>query len=451
MVKNYVLDTSILIANPKSIYGFEDNNIYICGTTLQELDKKKTLVGEVGYNARECCRILDSLRQKGDFLKGIPLDNGGRLYVEPNGIDASLLPNGYSLTVPDNRIISTCLWLNNHQAKNVILLTNDVSMRVNATICGLNVQEVRNDIVDDESYTGHIDLDTTSDIIDKLYKEGSIDWTALNRDDIKLLPNEFVTLHNGKHSALSVYRKGKLFSIKERQLFGGIRPLNKMQYYAIWALMAPVDEVPLVILKGEPGTAKTFLSLAAGLSQVYLGQGEREANEYNHILISRPNTQTSDPGFGYLPGELDEKMAPLIASYRDNLEEIVRNKEKSEDNEQVEVQIEDWFQSGTIELCPLNFIRGRSLHHSYIICDEAQNANRLLIRDVITRAGKGSKIIIAGDPTQCDVPTLDKRNNGLVYASDKMKESPLCAIITFEAEHCVRSPLAEEASKLLSL
>ena len=449
MIKNYLMDTSTLLENPQNIYGFEDNNVIICGTTLQELDSKKKVPGLVGYNARECCRILDELRESGDLIHGVALPNGGKLYVEPNGIQESLLPKGYKIEVPDNRIISTCLWLKQN-GKDPILLTNDVSMRVNATICGVKVQKIKNDI-QDTSYTGHMDLDVESEVINKIYKNGSIAWEDVHRDDVQPLCNQFITLHCDKQSALSVFREGELINIKEKQLFGGIRPLNKMQTYAIWALTQPVDKIPLVILKGEPGTAKTFLSLAAGLSQVYLGQGRRSDDEYNHILISRPNTQTSDPGFGYLPGELDEKMAPLIASYRDNLEEIVRNKEKGEDREQIEVQIDDWFETGTIELCPLNFIRGRSLHNSYIICDEAQNANKLLIRDVITRAGHGSKIIVAGDPTQCDVPTLDKKNNGLVFAADKMKGNSLCAIISFPSENCVRSPLAETASKLLTL
>ena len=165
---------------------------------------------------------------------------------------------------------------------------------------------------------------------------------------------------------------------------------------------------------------------------------------YNKIYISRPNAGSSDPGFGYLPGDLDEKMAPLLANYYDNLESIFKNN-SNEDNANIRMQIEDLFESETIEICPLNFIRGRSINNSYIICDEAQNATKNLIRDVITRAGIGTKVVIIGDERQCDAPGLDSKNNGLVYCIDKMKDSPFAAILRFSENNCVRSPLAEEA------
>lgn len=468
MVKNYLLDTSILLDNPHNLYGFEDNNIYICGTTLQELDRKKTAPGDIGYNARESCRILDELRTLGDLTKGIKLENGGTLFIEPNGIDQALLPKGYSIDVPDNRIISSCLWLNKEKQlePQIILLTNDVSMRVNATICGLEAQGVLNDIIEESHYTGHVDIEVSSEIIDIIHRNKHVSLEDIKRIDEELnsisreagcdesnmmftnidslLMNEFVTLHADNKSALSVCKGKELKLIQEKTIMNGIKPLNKMQVYAIWALTAPVEEIPLIILQGDAGTAKTFLSLAAGLSQVYLGQGRRNKDEFSRMMIARPNTQTSDPDFGYLPGELEEKMAPLIAAYRDNLEEILGGKD-GDDKESINTQVDDLFDSGIIELAPLNYIRGRSLHNTYLICDEAQNANKILIRDVVTRAGRHSKFVIAGDPKQCDVANLDKHNNGLVYAVETMKGSSKVAIITFDHNQCVRSELAEEA------
>lgn len=464
MVKNYLLDTSILLENPNNIYGFDDNNVYICGTTLQELDKKKTAPGDIGYNARESCRILDELRGQGDLIKGVKLRNGGTLFIEPNGIDQSFLPKGYSIDVPDNRIISSCLYLNQKLDPKIILLTNDVSMRINATICGLTAQGVLNDIIETSNYTGHIDIDVSPEIIDKLHKNKKIPLDTVKQinstanqyyieagekavlfvDVDELMINQFVTLHADKQSALSVCRNNHLELIQSKNLSNGIKPLNKMQIYAIWALTAPVEEIPLVVLQGDAGTAKTFLSLAAGLSQVYLGQGRRTPEEFGRMMISRPNVQASDPDFGYLPGDLADKMAPLLAAYRDNLEEIMGGKD-GEDKEFVQTQVEDLFESGIIELCPLNYIRGRSIHNTYLICDEAQNANKLLMRDIVTRAGRHTKIIVAGDPLQCDVTNLDKHNNGLVYCVESMKGSAKAAIITFDNTHCVRSELAEEA------
>lgn len=442
MIKNYLLDTNILLHNPQSIYGFGDNNVWLCGTTLQELDTKKTAPEEVGYNARETCRILDRLRQQGNLLDGVKLANGGTLFIEPDGVNQELLPGGFHISVPDNRIISTCLYLNQGRLKNspIILLTNDVSMRVNATICGVTAQEVQNDHIEESSYTGHTDIQTDSGMIDELYLNQKVSAKGY---DGGLLENEFCTLHCGKQSGLSIYRDGQFHIIREQTLFGGIRPLNRLQTYAVYALTNP--DIPLVFLEGPAGTAKTFLALAAGLTQSGLGTGKNKEDIYRKLLISRPNAGSSDPGFGYLPGDLSEKMAPLLASYTDNLEVILRGKEKEEDPGQIQMQMDDLFATGAIELCPLNFIRGRSLQDSFIICDEAQNATKRLIRDVVTRAGEGSKVIITGDERQVDAPTLDRRNNGLIYGIEHMKGDPLAAVIRFDAKNCVRSKLAEAA------
>lgn len=443
MVKNYLVDTNILLSNPYSIFGFEDNNIYICGTTLQELDSKKNAPGELGYNAREACRILDALRQKGDLLNGVPLDNGGTFFIEPDGVNQSYLPEGYSISSPDNRIISSCIHLNRNKLRNnnVILLTNDVSMRVNATICGLEVQSVINDHVEDDSYTGVRDEEVSGKIIDEIYKTGAVKPPKTIKN---LIENEFVTLHYGTQSALSVHRNGMLLHIEAPEAIGKITPKNSAQTYAMWALSQP--DIPLVILEGVAGSAKTFLSLTMGLTQTRIDEQDKDAL-YSRLMISRPNNNSSDKDFGFLPGDLQDKMGPLLSSFTDNLSIILRGNDRSVPESEVREHIDDMMNQGIIELCPLYSIRGRSIQNGFLICDEAQNASKLLIRDVITRAGKDTKIVLAGDPRQVDNPVLDKKNNGLVYAADKMKGSPLCAIIKFSDNHCVRSDLAEEAIK----
>ena len=205
MIKKFLLDTNILLENPHSMVdGFADNHVILCGTTLQELDKKKTVGGEVGYNARECCRILDELRMQGDLLKGIKLPNGGKLSIEPDGVKSEYLPEGFSLEVPDNRIISSCIHImRNSKRTPVILVTNDISMRINATICGVKVEGYKNSIIKTSGYTGHIDLDVPTEYINSLYADKSL----ILPEDISdtLLANEFVTLHAGKQSALSDY------------------------------------------------------------------------------------------------------------------------------------------------------------------------------------------------------------------------------------------------------
>ncbi len=447
MVKRFLLDTNILLNNPQSIEGFDDNIVIICGTTLQELDKFKTAGGEIGYKARECCRLLDELRIKGDIIKGIELKNKGTFMIEPDGVKQEYLPEGFNISVPDNRIISTCIHLTKQcPDKPVILVTNDISMRINATACGVLVEGYRNDQIEESGYTGHIVKEVSGEKINEVYQNEILG--LYSRDRTRYVENEFVTLKekNGSASALTVHQNGALHLIRKQQTFGGVTPKNAMQTYALWALSAPAEEIPLVILSGPAGTAKTYLSLAAGLSQTYVSQRRREG-AYSRIIISRP----SAGGFnemGFLPGDMKQKLDPLLAPYYDNMKILLggSGKEK-EDPEQVKMQMEDIFDSGVVEILALSFVRGRSLMDTYLICDEAQNSSRSLIRDVITRAGKGTKVVVCGDPNQIDQPTLDRRNNGLVYAMEKMKGSPLAVILKFDEENSVRSALSKEAVK----
>ena len=460
MVKRFLLDTNIILNDPKAmINGFSDNIVIISGTTLQELDKKKTVPGEIGYKARECCRILDDFRMKGDIIKGIRLKNKGTLMIEPDGVKQEYLPEGFNIQVPDNRIISTCIHLTKQNPKKpVILVTNDISMRINATACGVKVEGYRNDQVEESGYTGHRTEYLPAEAINEIYDKKVVDF-ALNlvngeeRERIQILDNEFVTLKDdgiigNNQSALTVYRGGKLHLVEKQISYNGLQPKNAMQSYALWALSAPAEEVPLVVMNGPAGTAKTLLSLAAGLDKTYTSQQKHLRHidgEYDRIIISRP----SAGGFaemGFLPGDMKHKLDPLLAPYYDNLKILLAGfgKEKATP-EEIRLQMDYLFDEEIIEILALSFIRGRSLMNTYLICDEAQNASKSMIRDVITRAGHGTKIVVCGDPNQIDQPTLDRKNNGLVYAMECMKSSPLAAIIQFEAENSVRSPLARDA------
>ncbi len=456
MVKNYVLDTNILIQNPNSIFGFEDNNIWITGTTLQELDGKKTAPGETGYCARECCRILDGIRMQGDLTEGVPINTQGKkkgtLYIEPDGVNQSMLPEGFSINSPDNRIISTCLYLNKTLNKKspVILVTNDISMRVNASICGIRVEGYRNDHVQNSTYTGCSEINLTKKQIEGLFKDKAIPFAREKElPEEEIYDNHFFTAKNGTSSALCIYRHGELKLLPEKySIFGGVKPMNAMQRFMLYALIAPAEEIPLVIISGPAGTAKTYLSLAAGLSQTYLGQGSMDGL-YRKILIAKPNVHT-DADFGYLPGDLESKMGPLVASYTDSLEALFSGADgNKEEPTEVSRAVEDLFDTGVIELCPLNYIRGRSIANSYIICDEAQNATKGLLRDVITRAGRGSKVILLGDQSQCDAPTLDEHNNGLIFCAEHLKSTDLSVVLRLSEKQCVRSSLAETAIRLM--
>lgn len=457
MVKAYILDTNILLDSPRAIFGFDDNTVIITGTTLQELDSKKTAPGELGFNARETCRIIEKLRLKGDLTAGVPMDNAGVFKVILNAGQWHM-PSGYSEDKPDNQIINTVLDIKKNQGhmfNQVILVTNDTSMRINASVCAAAcdfsdfVESYRNDHVSSaEMYTGKRELHVSKEAIDYIYKNKMLPPEAIFRGDIpEPVENEFFILQSDQSSALAVYRNHELKLIDTKTLHPcHVQPKNASQTFALWALMQPVEEIPFVILKGPAGTAKTFLSLAAGLDQTYDSKTHRS---YDSVLISRNNVM-ADADFGYLPGELEDKMNPLLAPFFDNLESLLRGN-SDEDRECISRQIEDMIDSGVIEICALAYMRGRSITNKFLIVDETQNATRSQIRDIITRAGAGCKIVICGDPEQIDAHNLDKLNNGLVFASEKMKGSPVCAQISFTEEESVRSELAKEAIKRLTL
>lgn len=457
MVKAYILDTNILLDSPRAIFGFDDNTVIITGTTLQELDSKKTAPGELGFNARETCRIIEKLRLKGDLTAGVPMDNAGVFKVILNAGQWHM-PSGYSEDKPDNQIINTVLDIKKNQGhmfNQVILVTNDTSMRINASVCAAAcgfsdfVESYRNDHVSSaEMYTGKRELHVSKEAIDYIYKNKMLPPEAIFRGDIpEPVENEFFILQSDQSSVLAVYRNHALKLIDTKTLHPcHVQPKNASQTFALWALMQPVEEIPFVILKGPAGTAKTFLSLAAGLDQTYDSKTHRS---YDSVLISRNNVM-ADADFGYLPGELEDKMNPLLAPFFDNLESLLRGN-SDEDRECISRQIEDMIDSGVIEICALAYMRGRSITNKFLIVDETQNATRSQIRDIITRAGAGCKIVICGDPEQIDAHNLDKLNNGLVFASEKMKGSPVCAQISFTEEESVRSELAKEAIKRLTL
>ncbi len=433
--KIYVLDTNILLSYPTALQGFDDNEVAITTITLEELDNKKNIGGEVGYNAREAIRALDVLRSEGDLQEGVLMSNGGLLYI-------SAEEKPISSSKADDHIIHICKELKeNRPDKEVILVTNDIAMRVKASIQlgSESVQSYKNTAVKN-TYTGHRDLDVSDEAIREIYRNKKIN---AKNGDWNFYENEFVTMHAGTSNALSVYRNGDLILIPEDiKLFDGVKPKNAMEHYAAWALTQPADEIPLVIMSGPAGTGKTFMSLAAGLGQTISDQ-KYWKNIYRKMLISRPNQESLDQSYGYLPGSLSEKMAPLLLPYHDNLETLLRNEE--DDPTMVKTQIEDFFETGIIEVCALSYIRGRSLSDSFIIVDESQNAPRQLIKDIITRAGEGSKVILCGDPTQCDNPKLDEYSNGLVYAIDAWRDNELCATITYSDKHSIRSKLSKAA------
>lgn len=460
MKKTYVLDTNILMTSPNALFGFADNDVVITGTTLQELDAHKGDPGERGYNTRETVRLLESLRKQGSLIEGVKTWDGGRIMLEPDMVDASVLPTGYNIEVPDNRIIATVLKMGQSEKYQmpVILVTNDLSMKINASACGALVEGYRNESIEsssNEQYSGKRFIDTVTDEdIDNLYaasKEG-VEAIFTGADD--LVENEYLIMKGASKSAIGIHRNGRIYIVDAKSVpaYRDIKPRNASQRMLMHALNAPVDEIPLVIAKGPAGTGKTMLAIACGLAHTYnklsRSSNRYEDNDYDQILITRSNT-ISDNDLGFLPGDLEEKMSPLVAPFMDNMQTIFAGKEH--DLATAKQQIDFVMERGFVRIEAVGYLRGRSISRSYLIVDEAQNLTVNQALEIVTRAGEGTKVVLLGDPNQIDARYLDKRNNGLVFTAEKMKGSPLCAQITFEEDEAQRSALCIEAAKRLTV
>ncbi len=453
MIKNYVLDTNVLIQSPQALNCFEDNNIILPLAVLEELDSLKNADGERGANVRQVIRCLENLRLKGNLLEGVTLPSDGLLRLELNYKSVEIHPS-FTSEKNDDRILRMCLGLKSDGIK-PILVTKDIVIRLKAQALDIDSEDFITERVSPETdqYTGRLEVYAADEHFSGLKKKGIPLESLYIQDEsgehqpINLFENQFVTVHselsnkktilarvNGSLAVPLKFLDERPFSVKAR---------NAGQRFLQEALMKSADKIPLVIIKGTAGTAKTFYSLAVGLHFMI----ESKEKPYRRILITRPNTQFDDE-IGYLPGSELEKIAPLMRPIIDNLEILVDRDEKQryENESELRDKVDELFKRGYIAAEAMNFIRGRSITQTYLIIDEAQNLTPRQAKGIITRAGKGTKIIMLGDINQIDHPLLDDRTNGLSYASEKMKGSPLCCQITMLAEECERSELAFDAA-----
>lgn len=438
--KNFVLDTNILIHNPNSIFKFDDNDIYIVHSVVEELDNFKSEKNERGYSTREAIRILGKLREKGNIRDGIKLnEEGGTLYgIIAEELDYSVLPIGWKKEKNDNIILLTTIYLSK-KLDNVILVTNDLNMQLKADLLGITVEEYKNDrIKSSESvYKGMDTIEVDDDTFNNFCSEGRID---IKNDE--LYDNEYVTVKNYQGGTkLGKYHNNnisKLYYQEEHPV--GLTPKNRSQRFLLESLMN--NDIPLTIVNGPAGTGKTLFAIGVGLEKVM------EKKEYKRVLIARANI-TMDEDIGFLPGSEQEKINPLLRGIYDNLEVILGNKDDTPS--MMEDKVRELFQRGYITAQSIGYLRGRSITDTYMIIDEAQNCNSRQIFSIVTRMGMNSKIVLLGDVNQVDNVRLDSRNNGLVYAVSKMKGSLYTDIITFDENDCFRSPLAKDASERLKL
>lgn len=455
MEKIYIVDTNILIHAPEAILNFGDNEVVLPITVLEELDGLKNAEQEKGRNAREAIRYLEKLREKGNLIEGVVTEDGGSIRVEKNYVSIEL-PDDMPESKMDNRILKVCLGIqNDNKSKQVILITKDILLRIKAQMLSIDSQDYTTDRIKyNDQYSGRIEAFAEEAYFKEFKKKGiKVENVYQMKEDgircqVKLEINQFVILHadqSNKKTQLGRFDGKSIVPLKYKKSKPyGVTPKNVGQYFLQEALMTSPDEAPLVIVNGMAGTAKTFYAVAVGLEKVFT----TDKKEYRKILVSRPNAQFDDD-IGYLPGTEQEKISPLMRPIIDNLEQLIDSDEEERYKDEVELhgKIDELFSRGIIEAEALNFIRGRSFVNTYLIIDEAQNMTPKQVTGMITRAGRGTKVILLGDPKQIDNPYLDEKTNGLSYASEHMKGSPFCYQITLNADECERSDLAMDAIK----
>jgi PhoH-like ATPase len=433
MKKTYILDTNVLLHDPESLFSFEDNAIVLPLSVIEELDRIKRRSDEVGRNAREVSRKLDELRAQGRLSEGVGLTNGGSVRIEINGSQPDNHPYGIDLNTTDNRILALAYALMNHDQTRVILVTKDLNLRIKADVLGLAAEDFTSDKVDyRQLYNGVTELYLGHAEIDQFYRDGYLDYRTGD-----LQPHQFCILKLGESSsksALARYSHHRLHRlVHDGKAVYGIKALNKEQKFALDLLLD--EDIQVVTLVGKAGTGKTILALAAGLEKVLEGGGR-----YNRILITRPIVPIGND-IGYLPGDKEDKIRPWMQPIYDNLEYLC--------NEHIQPNgcIDYLLANGKIELEALTYIRGRSIPKQFIICDESQNLSPHVIKTILTRVGRGSKIIFTGDPEQIDHPYLDASSNGLSYLVDKIKGEEISGHITLIKGE--RSGIAELGARLL--
>lgn len=433
--KTYVLDTCVLLADPHSMIRFDEHDVVLPLVVVEELDRQKTRVDEVGTNARRAIRALEKLGASEPGGLGSPrnLDSGGTLRIELNGTQSDRLPKVLSPSTPDHRILATCLNLVD-SGHNTVLVTKDAALRIKGAQLGVEVEDYRADTVPvDESYSGVVEIDVEPSLIDQIYSEGKA-----NLDNNALPINQFCILKDGgSHSAVGrVVDSGRTTTIVRvpgsRQAFG-IESKNVRQAFALDLLMDP--DVTAVSLMGVAGTGKTFLALAAALEQTI------EAGRYRRISVYRPLVAVGRQEVGFLPGDLDEKLAPWMAAVHDNLYALF-----SGDHQAAKTAIEELLDRNVIEMAAVTYLRGRSITDELVIIDEAQNLEYPTLKVILTRIATGSKVIFCGDLSQVDNPYISPFG-GLAALIEKLKGQPLFGHITLEKS--VRSPLAELAATIL--
>lgn len=439
-MKNYVLDTNVLLHDPNSLLSFEENHVLIPIEVIEEIDRFKREPSELGQNARAVSRMLDGFRRQGRLSEGVPLPHGGHLLIvlpkkqrraSPGSANGK---NGDAGSV-DNRILAAAAGIRKESAGlPTILVTKDINLRIKADTLGLQAEDYETDRIQlKDLYSGMFEKTVSAQDIISFRANGELPL------DGKYHPNEYCTLTAEEGAKRTVLAKvdpsgTKLVApLDVREGIWGIKPRNREQHFALDALLD--DRIKLVTLMGKAGTGKTLLAMAAGLKRTIVDR------EYRRLIVARP-TISMGKEIGFLPGTLEEKLNPWMQPIHDALE-LLSDLNMGHDGRRTG----DLMRSGAIAVEALSYIRGRSIANQFMIIDEAQNLTPLEVKTIVTRVGSGTKLVFTGDPYQIDNPYVDSMSNGFNFVVSRFREQAIAAHI--ELQKGERSELAEIAANVL--
>ncbi len=445
MIKNFVLDTNVLLHDASAIYAFEENNVIIPIYVIEELDKFKKDLSEIGRNARQVSRSIDRHRKAGNLCDGVRLETGGNLRV---AFTDKKLPAMYSNThAVDNSILATALTIQEQDSDSkVVFVTKDTNLRIRAEAIGVHAEDYDREHIDiTELYQGWLEAHVPDELIDEIHNSDSnVPFEQLqpySPGERALYNNEYMLLRGQQNPSVSALCRANPVENRIevlprlREGVWGIRARNKEQHFALDALLR--DDVGLITLVGKAGTGKTLLAIAAGLART------TDAEVFQRLLVSRPIFPLGKD-IGFLPGSVEEKLNPWMQPIYDNMELLLNlNRTNRRDGR----SYHELVNQGLIQIEPLTYIRGRSIPNQFLIVDEAQNLTPHEVKTIITRAGEGTKVVLTGDPYQIDNPYVDSVNNGLTYVVERFKGEQIAAHITLLKGE--RSNLAELATNLL--
>ncbi|HIA95251.1 MAG TPA: PhoH family protein [Candidatus Marinimicrobia bacterium] len=435
LTKIFVLDTNVILHDATCIHHFEDNEVVIPISVLEELDQFKRGNEQIHFNARDFLRSLDDLSTGADDSELKEGDGKIRVVINHNwhpDVEASFQDD-----CPDHRIINCAYKLHiDNPSREIILVTKDTNMRLKSRSLGLSAEDYSRDSIEDVSqvYTGsRLIENVVSDEIDTIYASYGVEIEGVTAIKDPMANENFI-LRNGQKSVLAAFDpfENKIVRVDKPMAYG-IKPRNAEQSFALHMLLD--NRIQLVTLSGKAGTGKTLLALAAALER---------RSDFRQIFLARPIVPLSNRDLGFLPGDIQSKLDPYMQPLFDNLS-VIRHQFKP--NDKRSIKINEMLEHDKLLITPLAYIRGRSLQKAFFIVDEAQNLTPHEVKTVITRAGEGTKVIFTGDIYQIDHPYLDKRSNGLTYLISRMKGQEVFAHINLEKGE--RSELAELASNLL--